>query len=49
MTGCKSLQPEVNAVIHTHQPFASTLSIINKPIPESAIDYFADMRRSRFE
>lgn len=24
---------DVNAVIHTHQPFASTLSIINKPIP----------------
>jgi glutamate-1-semialdehyde 2,1-aminomutase len=26
-------RPDVNAVIHTHQPFASTLSIINKPIP----------------
>jgi len=26
-------RPEVNAVIHTHQPFAGTLSIINKPIP----------------
>ena len=24
---------DVNAVIHTHQPFASTLSIINKPVP----------------
>ena len=24
---------DVNAVIHTHQPFASILSIINKPIP----------------
>ena len=24
---------DVNAVIHTHQPFASTLSLINKPIP----------------
>ena len=24
---------DVNAVIHTHQPFASTLAIINKPIP----------------
>ena len=24
---------DVNAVIHTHQPFASTLSILNKPIP----------------
>ena len=24
---------DVNAVVHTHQPFASTLSIINKPIP----------------
>ena len=26
-------RPDVNAVIHTHQPFASTLAIINKPIP----------------
>jgi len=26
-------RPDVNAVIHTHQPFAGTLSIINKPIP----------------
>ena len=26
-------RPDVNAVIHTHQPFASILSIINKPIP----------------
>ena len=26
-------RPDVNAVIHTHQPYASTLSIINKPIP----------------
>ena len=26
-------RPDVNAVIHTHQPFASTLSIINQPIP----------------
>ena len=24
---------DVNAVIHTHQPFASVLSIINRPIP----------------
>lgn len=24
---------DVNAVIHTHQPFASVLAIINKPIP----------------
>ena len=24
---------DVNAVVHTHQPFASTLAIINKPIP----------------
>jgi ribulose-5-phosphate 4-epimerase/fuculose-1-phosphate aldolase len=24
---------DVNAVIHTHQPFAGTLAIINKPIP----------------
>jgi L-ribulose-5-phosphate 4-epimerase len=26
-------RPDVNAVIHTHQPFASVLAIINKPIP----------------
>jgi len=26
-------RPDVNAVIHTHQPFAGTLSLINKPIP----------------
>ena len=26
-------RPDVNAVIHTHQSFASTLAIINKPIP----------------
>ena len=24
---------DVNAVIHTHQPFAGTLAIINKPVP----------------
>ena len=24
---------DVNAVVHTHQPYASTLAIINKPIP----------------
>ena len=26
-------RPDVNAVIHTHQSFASALAIINKPIP----------------
>ena len=26
-------RPDVNAVVHTHQPFASTLAIVNKPIP----------------
>ena len=26
-------RPDVSAVIHTHQPFASVLAIINKPIP----------------
>jgi glutamate-1-semialdehyde 2,1-aminomutase len=26
-------RPDVNAVVHTHQPFASVLAIINKPIP----------------
>jgi L-ribulose-5-phosphate 4-epimerase len=26
-------RPDVNAVIHTHQPFASTLAITNRPIP----------------
>ena len=26
-------RPDVNAVIHTHQKFASVLSIINRPIP----------------
>jgi ribulose-5-phosphate 4-epimerase/fuculose-1-phosphate aldolase len=26
-------RPDVNAVIHTHQPYASTLSILNEPIP----------------
>ncbi len=26
-------RPDVNAVIHTHQPFASALAIIDKPIP----------------
>ena len=26
-------RPDVHAVIHTHQPFASVLAIINKPIP----------------
>ena len=45
---------DVNAVIHTHQPFASVLAIINKPIPalfdEIAveIDYFADMHEKFF-
>jgi ribulose-5-phosphate 4-epimerase/fuculose-1-phosphate aldolase len=26
-------RPDVNAVIHTHQPFASTFALINQPIP----------------
>jgi ribulose-5-phosphate 4-epimerase/fuculose-1-phosphate aldolase len=26
-------RPDVNAVVHTHQPFASVLAIIDKPIP----------------
>jgi L-ribulose-5-phosphate 4-epimerase len=26
-------RPDVNAVIHTHQPFASVLAVIGKPIP----------------
>jgi L-ribulose-5-phosphate 4-epimerase len=26
-------RPDVNAIIHTHQPYANTLAIINKPIP----------------
>jgi glutamate-1-semialdehyde 2,1-aminomutase len=26
-------RPDVNAVIHTHQPFASTLALVNQPIP----------------
>ena len=31
--GVMKNRPDVNAVVHTHQPFASTLAIINKPIP----------------
>ena len=31
--GIYNRRPDVHAVIHTHQPFASTLAIINKPIP----------------
>jgi L-ribulose-5-phosphate 4-epimerase len=31
--GVYQSRPDVNAVVHTHQPFASTLAIINKPIP----------------
>ena len=27
------MRPDVNAVIHTHQVYPSTLAIINKPIP----------------
>ena len=26
-------RPDVNAVVHTHQPFASVLAVIGKPIP----------------
>jgi ribulose-5-phosphate 4-epimerase/fuculose-1-phosphate aldolase len=26
-------RPDVHAIIHTHQPYASALAIINKPIP----------------
>jgi L-ribulose-5-phosphate 4-epimerase len=26
-------RPDVHAVVHTHQPFASVLAIVNKPIP----------------
>ena len=26
-------RPDVNAIVHTHQPYANTLAIINKPIP----------------
>lgn len=31
--GVYQTRSDVNAVIHTHQPFASILAIINKPIP----------------
>ena len=31
--GVYQKRSDVNAVVHTHQPFASTLAIINKPIP----------------
>ena len=31
--GAYQERSDVNAVVHTHQPFASTLAIINKPIP----------------
>jgi ribulose-5-phosphate 4-epimerase/fuculose-1-phosphate aldolase len=36
-------RPDVNAVIHTHQPFASTLSIINKPIPALFDEIFVEI------
>jgi L-ribulose-5-phosphate 4-epimerase len=26
-------RPDVHAIVHTHQPYANTLAIINKPIP----------------
>jgi ribulose-5-phosphate 4-epimerase/fuculose-1-phosphate aldolase len=26
-------RPDVNAVVHTHQPFASTLALVDRPIP----------------
>ena len=31
--GVYQSRPDANAVVHTHQPFASALSIINQPIP----------------
>jgi L-ribulose-5-phosphate 4-epimerase len=31
--GVYKKRPDVHAVIHTHQPFASVLAIINQPIP----------------
>jgi ribulose-5-phosphate 4-epimerase/fuculose-1-phosphate aldolase len=36
-------RPDVNAVIHTHQPYASTLSIINKPIPALFDEIFVEI------
>jgi ribulose-5-phosphate 4-epimerase/fuculose-1-phosphate aldolase len=31
--GIYAKRPEVRAVVHTHQPYASVLSLINRPIP----------------
>jgi len=36
-------RPDVNAVIHTHQPYASTLSTINKPIPALFDEIFVEI------
>jgi len=36
-------RPDVNAVIHTHRPYASTLSIINKPIPALFDEIFVEI------
>src|SRR5690554_6695126 len=34
-------RPEFNAMIHTHSTFATTLSVLNKPLP--AVDYLVAM------
>ena len=36
-------RPDVQAVIHTHQPFASVLGVINKPIPALFDEIFVEI------
>jgi len=36
-------RPDVHAVIHTHQPFASVLALINKPIPALFDEIFVEI------
>jgi L-ribulose-5-phosphate 4-epimerase len=42
-TGILRARPEIHAVIHTHSPYATAFSVINKPLPiitETQADWF---------
>ena len=42
-TGFLRARPDLNAVVHTHSPYATAFSVINKPIPvvtETMADWF---------
>jgi ribulose-5-phosphate 4-epimerase/fuculose-1-phosphate aldolase len=45
-TGFMRARPELNAVIHTHSPYATAFSVVNQPIPvitETMADWFGHL------